>query len=82
MGLASTLKTFSLKWTIPLLDDLDITFLMDLVFEIPRLRHFVGRAERLVPLDQAVMEFDDRGIWISDRDASNCSKSPRIIYQI
>jgi hypothetical protein len=38
---------------------------MDLIFEIPRLRHFIGRAERLEPLNQAGMIVHERGIRIS-----------------
>jgi len=49
----------------PLLNELDVTFFMDLIFEIPRLRHFIGRTERLEPLNKAVMEFHDREIWIT-----------------
>jgi hypothetical protein len=37
---------------------------MDLIFEIPRLRQFIGRAERLQPFDQARMMFYERAIWI------------------
>src|SRR6267142_269180 len=52
----------------PVLNRLNVTFFMDLIFDIPQLRHFIGRAERLEPLDQAVMELNDRAIWISDSD--------------
>ena len=49
----------------PVLNELNVTFFMDLIFEIPRLRHFIDRAETLKSLeDQARMEFHDRAIWI------------------
>src|SRR6266850_2222614 len=67
-GVSEYFEDFVAQIDTPLLNDLDITFFMDLIFEIPRLRHFVGRAERLKPFDQAVMEFSDRAIWISDTD--------------
>jgi len=67
-GVSEYFEDFVAQIDTPLLNDLDITFFMDFIFEIPRLRHFVGRAERFKPLDQAVMVFKDRAIWISDSD--------------
>jgi hypothetical protein len=48
-----------------LLDLLGVTFFMDLIFDIPQLRHFIRRAERLEPFDQATMSFNDDAIHIS-----------------
>jgi hypothetical protein len=42
----------------PLLNELNVTFFDDLIFEIPRLRHFIGRAQRLKQFDQARMHFE------------------------
>jgi len=67
-GVSEYFEDFVAQIDTPLLNKLDITFFMDLIFEIPRLRHFVSRAERFKPLDQAVMKFNDRAIWISDTD--------------
>ena len=67
-GVSEYFEDFVVRIDTPLLDQLDITFFMDLIFEIPRLRHFIGRAKRFKPLDQAVMEFYDGAIWISDTD--------------
>ena len=67
-GVSEYFEDFIAQIDTPLLNELDIAFFMDLIFEIPQLRHFVGRAERLKPFDQAVMEFSDRAIWISDTD--------------
>ena len=57
----------------PVLTKLNMTFFMDLIFEIPQLQHFIGRAERLEPLNQAVMVSTDRAIWISDSHGSTRS---------
>src|SRR6267142_2188657 len=67
-GVSEYFEDFVAQIDTPLLNDLDITFFMDLIFEIPRLRHFVGRAERFKPLNKAVMEFKDGAVWISDTD--------------
>jgi hypothetical protein len=64
-GVSEYFEDFVARIDTPLLDELNITFFMDLIFEIPGLRHFVGRAESLQPLNQAVMVFDDRDIVIS-----------------
>jgi hypothetical protein len=63
-GVSEYFEDFVSQIDTPLLDELDITFFMDLIFEIPRLQHFVGRAQRLEPLDQARIVFYDR-VWIS-----------------
>ena len=67
-GVSEYFEDFVARVDTPLLNRLNLTFFMDLVFDLPQLRHFVGRAEKLEPLDQAVMEFNDRAIWISDSD--------------
>jgi hypothetical protein len=77
-GVCEYFEDFVAQIDTPLLNKLDVSFimhdvrlymnLMDLVLEIPQFRHFIGRAERLKPLGQAVVEFDDRAIWISDSD--------------
>ena len=38
---------------------------MDLIFDIPRLRRFIGRAKGLEPFNEATIEFYDEEIWIS-----------------
>jgi hypothetical protein len=65
-GVSEYFEDFVSQIDTPLLDELDITFFMDLIFDISQLRHFIRRAERLEPWNQAVMEFHDRAIWISD----------------
>jgi hypothetical protein len=68
LGVSEYFEDFVAQIDTPLLNSLLVTFFMDLIFDIPRLRHFVGRAERLEPLNQAVMEFHDGTIWIGDSD--------------
>src|SRR6267142_458459 len=67
-GVSEYFEDFVDQIDTPLLNELNITFFMDLIFEIPRIRHFIGRAERLKPFDRARMEFHDREIWISNTD--------------
>jgi hypothetical protein len=69
-GVSEYFEDFVARIDTPLLNDLNITFFMDLIFDIPRLRHFIGRAERLEPLNQASVAFNDRAIWISDSRGS------------
>jgi hypothetical protein len=64
-GVSEYFEDFVAQIDTPILDNLEVTFFMDLIFEIPRLRHFIGRAERLQPSDQARMMFYDREIQIS-----------------
>jgi hypothetical protein len=67
-GISEYFEDFVTQIDTPLLHELNVTFFMDLIFEIPRLRHFIGRSERLEPFARAVMEFHDLAIWISDSD--------------
>ena len=62
-GVSEYFEDFVARINTPLLDRLDITFFMDLIFDIPRLRHFIGRAEKLEPFDQANVVFYDRNVW-------------------
>jgi hypothetical protein len=61
-GVSEYLEDFLAQIDTPLLNYLDVAFFMDLIFEIPRLRHFISRAERLGPLNQAVMVFNAEAI--------------------
>ena len=65
-GVSEYFEDFLAQIDTPLLNGLDITFFMDLRFDIPQLRHFIGRAERLKRLTQAVMEFSDQAICVGD----------------
>ena len=70
-GVSEYFEDFIAQIDAPQLNQLHVTFFMDHIFDNPQgpqLRHFVGRAERLEPLDQAVMEFNDEVIWISNSD--------------
>ena len=65
LGVSEYIEDFVAQIDTPLLNSLLVTFFMDLIFDIPRLRHFIGRSERLGPFDQARMVFHDREIWIT-----------------
>ena len=61
----------------PLLYEFNVCFIMDVTLftdvileylDVPQFRQFIGHAERLKPLGQAVVEFHDQGISISDSD--------------
>jgi hypothetical protein len=56
-GVSEYLEDFVAQIDTPLLNKLLVTFFMDPIFEIPRLRHFIGRAERLKSFDRARMNF-------------------------
>ena len=58
-GASEYLEDFVARIDTPFLNRLNLAFFMDLIFEIPRLRHFISRAGRLKPFDQleARMEF-------------------------
>jgi hypothetical protein len=64
-GASEYFEDFVAQIDAPLLNKLDVTFFMDLIFEIPRLRHFIGRAERLRPFDQARVVINDGAIYMS-----------------
>jgi hypothetical protein len=64
-GASEYFEDFVAQMDTPLLNELIVKFFMDLIFEIPQLRHFIDRAERLEPFDQARMTFYDGAIWIS-----------------
>jgi hypothetical protein len=64
-GVSEYFEDFVAQTDTPLLNKLHVTFFMDLIFEIPRLRHFIGRAEKLGPFDQTGMMVNDRAIRIS-----------------
>jgi hypothetical protein len=63
-GVSEYFEDFVAQIDTPLLNKLIATFFMDIIFEIPRLRHFIVRAERLKPFDRARMNFHDGEINI------------------
>ena len=50
----------------PLLDMLDMTFFMNLIFDLPQLRHFIGLVGSFKPTHDVWVKIDDRGIMLSD----------------
>jgi F-box-like len=65
-GVSEYFEDFVGRIDTPLLNRLHVTFFMDLIFDIPRLRHFIGRAERFTPFDQARILISNAHIVLSD----------------
>jgi hypothetical protein len=63
-GVSEYFEDFVAQIDTPLLNHLEMMLFMGLIFEIPRLRHFIGRTERLKPFDQARMLFSDDTVCI------------------
>ena len=61
-GVSEYLEDFVARIDTPLLDRLWMTLFLDLVFDLPRLFEFIGRTERLKPIDQAEMKLSPWGI--------------------
>jgi len=56
-GASEYLEEFVARIDTPRLTQLSITFFMDLIFDIPRLRNFIDHTEGLKPFNQATIEF-------------------------
>ena len=63
-GVSEYFEDFVARIDMPRLTWLNITFFMDLVFNIPRLRNFIDHTEGFKPFNQAIIEFSDRKITI------------------
>ena len=63
-GACEYFEDFVARIDTPRLTHLNISFFMDLIFDIPRLRNFVDHTEGLKPFNQAVIQFSGRSIKI------------------
>ena len=63
-GASEYFEDFVARIDTPRLTSLEITFFMDLIFDIPRLRNFIDRTEGLKPFNQAAIEIFNRMIGI------------------
>ena len=61
-GVSEYLEEFVARVDTPLLENLQITLFLDLVFDIPRLQNFVDRTKRLRPLDLAEVQLCPWGV--------------------
>ena len=61
-GVNEYLEEFIARIDTPLLENLQITLFLDLVFHIPRLQNFLDRTERLRPLDLAEVQLCPWGV--------------------
>ena len=66
-GVSEYFEDFVARIDTPRLTWLNITFFMDLIFDIPQLRNFIHHTEGLIPFNQAVIEFSGRTIVITLR---------------
>ena len=66
-GVSEYFEDFVAQIDTPCLTWLNITFFMDLIFDIPRLRNFIDHTEGLKPFNLAMVEFSHRTIMISLR---------------
>ena len=58
-GASEYFEDFVARIDTPRLTSLKITFFMDLIFDIPRLRNFINHTEGLKPFNQAAIEFSN-----------------------
>ena len=63
-GVSEYFEDFVSRIDTPLLNQLIVSFFMDLIFDIPRLRDFIDRTTRLGPFSQVGIEFSDRAVRI------------------
>jgi len=63
-GASEYFEDFVARIDTPRLTQLSITFFMDLIFDIPRLRNFIDHTEGLKPFNQAAIQFSGRMINI------------------
>jgi hypothetical protein len=64
-GVSEYFEDFVARIDTPRLTWLNISFFMDLIFDIPRLRNFIDHTEGLKPFNQAIIEFSGRTIRIT-----------------
>ena len=63
-GVTEYFEDFVARIDTPRLTTLNVTFFMDLIFDIPRLRNFIDYTESLKPFDEAAIEFSSWAITI------------------
>jgi hypothetical protein len=61
-GMTDYSEDFLARIDTPVLDNFSMTFFLDLVFDVPHLKQFIGRAKRLKPPKAAEVVFDPRSI--------------------
>ena len=63
-GVTKYFEDFVARIDTPRLTTLNVTFFMDLIFDIPRLRNFIDHTESLKPFDEAAIKFSSWAITI------------------
>ena len=64
-GVSEYLEDFVARIDTPMLDNLDITFFHQLIFDTPKLLQFIGRAPNLKAHDEACVVVSDSGVRIA-----------------
>jgi hypothetical protein len=64
-GFSEYFEDFIAQIDAPFLKELIVKFFVHGIIDIPRLQHFISRAERLEPFDHARVVFNDEKVWIS-----------------
>jgi len=59
-GVSEYLEDLVARIDVPLLNDLNITFLHQLIFDIPQLNQFINRTSDFTEYDKAYVQFDNR----------------------
>jgi len=63
-GVTEYFEDFVARIDTPRLTTLNVTFFMDLIFDIPQLRNFINRTGGIKPFNGAAIQFSDRAIRI------------------
>ena len=64
-GVSEYLEDLVARIDVPLLNDLNITFLHQLIFEIPQLNQFISRTPKFIAFDKAYVQFGNRLVSVA-----------------
>jgi len=81
-GVSEYFEDFVARIDTPRLTQLNIAFFMDLIFNIPRLRNFIGHTGGIKPFDEAAIRFSGRAIRIVFGPPLLPPKRPRFELEI
>ena len=68
LGVSEYLDDLVARIDAPLLDELDITFFHQLIFDTPQLSQLISRTPKLKAYDEAHVNFSDRRVWVTTID--------------
>ena len=67
-GVSEYLEDLIARVDAPLLNELDIIFFHQLIFDTPQLTQFISRTPKFKACDDARVQFSDLGVWVSTID--------------